>query len=103
VAHRSSAAELLSVLPADAEPLSWAPFAVRANCRACGTPAEPADPVTDRVVACPSCGSAVRLRTTQRIRRAEAGRTLRELGLAAEDIVAARLPGGGFSWYRLGR
>jgi molybdopterin-synthase adenylyltransferase len=77
----STVEELLTELPTEAEPATWAGFPV------------PHERDWD--------GGPVRL--SQRLRDAPSGTPLRRLGVAPEEILPVRLSGGGYRWLRLSR
>jgi molybdopterin-synthase adenylyltransferase len=101
---------LLTALPEDCEPFSWNDFPVPAHCPRCGDYHQVGArglteiPVQDGAVsACGRCGTLLRQRASQRLRDADAGRRLEELGVAPQEILSVRLPKGGYRWHRLRR
>ncbi|WIM99419.1 ThiF family adenylyltransferase [Actinoplanes oblitus] len=108
VSARSTVADLVAACTAvtgepDAEPQSWAPFAIPTRCRRCGTERIPDAGQGPGSVACPACGGPVRLRVSQDLRGRPPRTRLAELGVPAEEIVTVRSPKGSFTWVRLAR
>ncbi|MCE3291001.1 MAG: UBA/THIF-type binding protein [Caulobacter sp.] len=85
-------------LPAGVQPLLWRPIEREAQCRQCGW--------TERVCRvaiprpCPNCDSALDLETSLETEAAPGHLTLREIGVAPREILAARAPEGRI-WLRL--
>lgn len=97
----ATVADLLARLPTAAEPLSWTGFVIAGHCANCGR-YRSAEPYLDASSAmCASCGQRTRLRLSQCLSEAEGTMTLRELGVASQDILAVRMPKGDFRWLRL--
>ena len=93
-------AELLAALPAGAEPLAWAPFPTEGTCDHCHGSYDP-EYTSAEVIDCPHCGGHVRLDMTQWLRSAKPDTPLAVLGVAAEEIIAVRIPEGGYRWLRM--
>ncbi|MBO3747493.1 ThiF family adenylyltransferase [Streptosporangiaceae bacterium NEAU-GS5] len=102
--HRATVDAFLAVLPDDADPLTWTEFPLTADCRGCGR-RHPRDEIHARAMTCHECGGIVRPRFSQRLRDAmgEPDLRLSHLGVAPQEIIAVRLPGGEFRWLRLSR
>lgn len=100
VGRGATLAELLAVLPAGAEPLAWAPFPIEGTCDHCHRRYDP-EYTAAEVIGCPHCGGRVRLDKTQRLRAAKPDTPLAALGVAAEEIIAVRIPEGGYRWLRM--
>jgi len=93
-------AELLALLPDGDDPWVWEGFAVSGPCRGCGLSYDP--PTSGHGVAvCSRCGTANRVRRSDRARDAPLTARLRELGVARGEILPARTARGDFRWYRM--
>jgi molybdopterin-synthase adenylyltransferase len=102
VSHRETVRDLLESLPDGSEPLAWMPFGLPLRCAACGEYAHPVEGVDDDgVTVCEACGAVLRPRTSERLRDADEGARLCDLGVAPEEILTVRLPEGGHQWRRL--
>jgi molybdopterin/thiamine biosynthesis adenylyltransferase len=98
--RRATLADLLAVLPVGAEPLAWAPFPTEGTCDHCHRSYDPGYS-SEQAIDCPHCGGHVRLDRTQRLRAAKPDTPLALLGVAAEEIIAVRIPEGGYRWLRM--
>lgn len=94
---------LLSILPAESEPLTWTVFPLSGFCYHCSRPYNAGYTHREGTVKCRYCGRRVRLRFSQHVRDAEPDTRLRDLGVAPEEILAVRLPEGDYEWRRLSR
>lgn len=94
VDHHGTVSELLAALPAGAEPLTWASFALAVRCAVCG---HPGDDGPD----CRRCGAPQRPRRSERLRDADPAARLVDLGVAPGEIVTVRLAEGGHQWRRM--
>jgi hypothetical protein len=106
VGHETTVAEFLGTLPSDAEPLTWTAFPLPRRCAACGDyPQEQkphGEPYGDQdVISCERCGALIRPRSGQRLRDAGRRSQLADLGVAPEEILPVRAPGGEYTWLRL--
>jgi molybdopterin/thiamine biosynthesis adenylyltransferase len=95
--------ELLGILPQGAEPLAWAPFPLPGDCHRCGMPYDFPRGRPHTVSTCPQCGSLQRQRYGQRLRAADPAVKLCDVGIAAEEILAVRMPEGEYRCLRLSR
>jgi molybdopterin/thiamine biosynthesis adenylyltransferase len=91
-------ATLLAHLPDDADPRAWTRIPVAARCAACGSTADLRGAAT---ATCPRCGGIVRTRYSERLRAADPQARLTDLGIAPEEILTVRMPGGGHTCRRL--
>jgi hypothetical protein len=101
VGSGSQVADLLSVLPAESEPLTWTSFVLAGNCANCDKSQEVMPYLDASDTLCPDCGQRTWLPTSQRIRDAADSAILRDLGVAPQDVLAVSLPEGEFRWLRL--
>ncbi|MEV0567784.1 ThiF family adenylyltransferase [Dactylosporangium sp. NPDC050588] len=92
--------QLLAVLPAGVEPVTWVLFGLPGFCYDCSRTVAAGVPAGRGVVPCPSCGQPVRMRLTQRIRDALPDVRLSELDVAPGEILPV-LEGGDTRWFRL--
>lgn len=86
VSAQATVAELLAALRPGDEPESWADIELAVPCRACGHHPAAAGPVGS----CEHCGALIKPRTTTRLRAADPDRSLRQLGVAPEEILSVR-------------
>ncbi|WUI02584.1 ThiF family adenylyltransferase [Spirillospora sp. NBC_00431] len=101
VTDRATVAELLAELVKDDEPETWAEFPLPSPCRVCGSHAEGGD--GRQAPACARCGALLRPSTSMRLRDADPGRRLRELGVAPQEILPVRGAEGRHRCVRLNR
>lgn len=102
VGHHATVAKFLETLPPDAEPQTWAAFPLPQRCAACGDYPQTKKSNGDQdVISCERCGALVRPRSGQRLREADPGARLVDLGVPPQDILPVRLPGGEYAWQRL--
>ncbi|WP_322756336.1 ThiF family adenylyltransferase [Frankia sp. Cas3] len=112
VDHHATVGELLEALPPGAEPLTWAPFSVPGQCHHCGRHHDGDDNghgqqgQQAQPSRCRDCGRTIRVRRSERLRDADPGRRLHDLGVAPEEIlsVATTTQADGqaeFQWHRL--
>ncbi|GAA1416726.1 ThiF family adenylyltransferase [Catellatospora coxensis] len=101
ISHKATVAELMSILPADAEPLSWTLFSVPGICYHCEGRYAFGHAYPHQTAPCPHCGERLRISFTEAIAAADRTTRLQDLGIAAEEIIAVRLAGGEFLWLRL--
>lgn len=92
---------LLSVLPPDADPLSWMTFPLPGDCYHCHSRYRVGYSARDPVVACTQCGGWVRPPRTQSLREAAVETPLAQLGIAPHEVLAVRLTHGDYRWLRL--
>jgi molybdopterin-synthase adenylyltransferase len=106
ISNRASVAEFLAILEPDDEPFTWERFAVDWRCSTCASYATKLDEHAgaDAFVAiCRGCGGLIRVRSSQRLRDASPEASLAELGVAPEEILPVRAPGGDYRCHRLSR
>lgn len=106
VGHRARVAELLALLDPDDEPFTWEQFPVDWRCGACSSYATKLDDRASTgafVSICKECGGLIRTRSSQRLREARPEASLAELGVAPEEILPVRAPGGDYRCHRLSR
>ncbi len=99
----STVEALCATLPADAEPLAWAPFPLAGTCHFCREKYSFGYAHRESTAVCAHCGRRLRLRFTQRIRAAAPGTPLHDLGIAPEEILAVRIRERSYQWLRLSR
>jgi molybdopterin-synthase adenylyltransferase len=108
VTHQATVGELLAVLGPGDEPFTWEQFPLGWRCGTCGRYANNATlsggmDTNDTVLRCDLCGGVIRARFSQRLRDAPPQARLSELGVAPEDILPVRAPGGEYLCRRLSR
>lgn len=102
VTCQSTVGDFLAVVGPNEEPLTWDEFPLPRYCRDCGDYARPqAFGTTNGVMACDGCGVLIRPRFSQRIRDADRASRLSDIGVAPEEILPVRLPGGEYACRRL--
>jgi molybdopterin-synthase adenylyltransferase len=101
VDNGATVGQLLSVLPADSEPLTWTLFPLPGVCCHCSGTYNAGYTYREGTIACPMCGGRVRLRFSQHMGDAGLDIRLCDLGVAPEEILAVRLPEGEYQWLRL--
>jgi molybdopterin/thiamine biosynthesis adenylyltransferase len=105
---QATTGEFLALLRPQDEAFTWEQFPVGGRCARCqhARPAPAAGDAGasgDRVAACPRCGGLVRMRFSQRLRDAAERSRLCDLGVAPEEILPVRDPGGEYTCRRLRR
>ncbi|HET9895629.1 MAG TPA: ThiF family adenylyltransferase [Streptosporangiaceae bacterium] len=106
VSNRASVAEFLTLLGPDDEPFTWEQFTVGWRCSTCASYATKLDEhagTGSSVSLCTRCGGLIRARSSQRLRDARPEASLAELGVAPEEILPVRVPGGEYECQRLSR
>jgi len=101
VSCRATAGEFLGLLGPRDEAMTWEQFPVSSPCRRCQHEPEPAADARAGVRPCPSCGALIRVRWSQRLRDASPQSRLSDLGVAPEEILPVRDPGGEYTCRRL--
>jgi molybdopterin-synthase adenylyltransferase len=105
--NRDTAGELIAELGTDTEPYTWDRFPVGWRCGGCGDYAESpglgGGIDNDTVRSCGRCGGFMRMRFSQRLRDADPGRRLSDLGIAPEEFLPVQEPGGDYTCHRLSR
>jgi molybdopterin/thiamine biosynthesis adenylyltransferase len=81
VTHRGTVAEFLATLGSEDEAYTWNSFPLPARCRRCGSP------VAGAAATCARCGATLRESFSTRLRDADPGRTLADLGVAPAEIL----------------
>ena len=99
VSHRDTVRDLLVALPNGAEPFGWARIPLPLRCAACGQYTHPLQRGDDQ--GCGECGAVLRPRFTERLRDADEGLRLCDVGVAPGEILTVRLREGGHQWRRL--
>jgi len=98
----ASVAEFLAGLPDADEPSTWTSFALPVRCRRCGyEPSPGSDLAPPGVLPCPRCGAMLRQSRSTRLRDADPGLRLAELGVAPEEILPIVTGGGQMTCHRL--
>ncbi len=108
VTYQATAGELLATLAPDDEPFVWEQFPLGWRCTGCGgyankTALRGGMDTNDTVLTCDRCGGLIRARFSQRLRDAPPESRLSDLGVAPEDILPVRMPGGEYTCRRLSR
>jgi molybdopterin/thiamine biosynthesis adenylyltransferase len=88
----ATVAALRQAVPGGAEPLLWRAAETDALCRNCGW--EEHGSRLARPRPCPRCGELLLLDTSLEVSRVDQAATLRQLGVPAREILAARTPAG---------
>jgi molybdopterin-synthase adenylyltransferase len=108
VTHRATIGELMATLGPDDEPFTWEQFPLGWRCGSCHSYANETAlhggmDTNDTVLTCDHCGGLIRARFSVRLRDAPPQAHLSDLGVAPEDILAVRMPGGEYACRRLSR
>jgi molybdopterin-synthase adenylyltransferase len=101
VSHRQTVRDLLAALPEGAEVSGWTRFPIPLRCLRCELYHPQPAAAGDGGMNCARCGALIRPQFSERLRDAEAGRSLHELGIAPKEILTVRLREGGHQWRRL--
>lgn len=101
VSNTATIDQLLSVLPATAEPLGWAVFPQPGVCYHCMQPYDATYRSVDPGIVCVRCGRWSRAALTDRLRDAPGRVPLHELGVAPQEILPVRDGQRGYRWLRL--
>jgi molybdopterin/thiamine biosynthesis adenylyltransferase len=92
VDHHATVGDLLDVLPAGAEPVTWTAFPISGRCHHCGADyAAHATAHQGPTWRCQRCGRVVRVRRSERLRDGGPALRLYDLGVAPEEILPVQV------------